>query len=62
MQKNFKRFFQACDNLKPYYPFTINKLDDDTIVEHLDQLSFRFIITIINHKTKRFIVGFLRMT
>jgi len=42
-EKNFKRFFQACDNLKPYYSFTIDKLEDDTIVKHLDQLSFRFI-------------------
>ena len=42
-EKNFKRLFQACDNLKLSYPFTVNKLEDDIIVEHLDQLSFRFI-------------------
>lgn len=42
-EKNFKRFFNACDKLDKYHPFDIDILDNDTIVEHFDQLSFRFI-------------------
>ena len=43
VEKNFKRFFNACDNLKSFYPFNIDILEDDDKIEALDQLSWRFI-------------------
>jgi hypothetical protein len=36
--KNFKIFFSACDKLNPQYPFTIEILDDDKIIDSLNTI------------------------
>ena len=41
-EKNFKHFFHAIDKLKPHLPINKTDLNNDTIVEHIDQLIFRF--------------------
>ena len=42
-EKHFKRFFSACAKLKEYLPFSEKTLDDDDLVEHLDQMTWRFV-------------------
>jgi hypothetical protein len=42
-EKHFKRFFSACTKLEIFSPFTENTLEDDDLVEHLDQMTWRFV-------------------
>lgn len=41
-ERNFKHLFNAAHKLKPYLPIRAEYLEDDDIVEHIDQLIFRF--------------------
>ncbi len=42
-EKHFKRFFSACKKLKISFPFSEKTLEDDDTVEHLDQMTWRFV-------------------
>ncbi|MDD5373686.1 MAG: hypothetical protein PHO62_09720 [Sulfurimonas sp.] len=42
-EKHFKRFFSACEKLKTSFPFDEKTLEDEEKVEHLDQMTWRFI-------------------
>jgi len=42
-EKHFKRFFSACKKLKTSFPFGEKTLEDDDTVEHLDQMTWRFV-------------------
>lgn len=42
-EKHFKRFFSACVKLKNVFPFDENTLENDDLVEHLDQMTWRFV-------------------
>lgn len=42
-EKHFKRFFSACTKLKNHIPFNEKTLGDDDLVEHLDQMTWRFV-------------------
>jgi len=42
-EKHFKRFFSACSKLKKSFPFDEESLEDETTVEHLDQMTWRFV-------------------
>jgi len=42
-EKHFKRFFSACKKLENSFVFDEKTLDDDDTVEHLDQMTWRFV-------------------
>ncbi len=42
-EKHFKRFFSACKKLENTFPFDEKTLEDDDTVEHLDQMTWRFV-------------------
>ena len=42
-EKHFKRFFSACKKLENSFPFDEKTLEDDDTVEHLDQMTWRFV-------------------
>ncbi|MCX6052091.1 MAG: hypothetical protein NTZ60_06210 [Campylobacterales bacterium] len=42
-EKHFKRFFSACKKLEANYPFSEKTLEDEDVVEHLDQMTWRFV-------------------
>lgn len=41
-EKNFIHIYHALDKLKPYLPIGPEHLDDKDVVEHIDQMIFRF--------------------
>ena len=41
--QNFKHFFHAKDKLQPFLPLNSQHFNDEQIVEHCDQLIYRFI-------------------
>ncbi|MEA1917723.1 MAG: hypothetical protein U9N42_09420, partial [Campylobacterota bacterium] len=42
-EKHFKRFFSACGKLESAFPFNAQTLEDEDSVEHLDQMTWRFV-------------------
>ena len=42
-EKHFKRFFSACNKLNVDYPFNKKTLENEDVVEHLDQMTWRFV-------------------
>lgn len=42
-ERHFKRFFSACKKLEANFPFNDMTLEDEDLVEHLDQMTWRFV-------------------
>jgi hypothetical protein len=42
-ERNFIHIYHALEKLQPYLPVTPDHLDDKDIVEHIDQMIFRFV-------------------